>query len=72
MARQRGFATPVLRPEDLDEPPVSVLIHAIRPYLAAMDEIKRLRLRARLHVFKALDEKEETEFNRIFQDAIGA
>jgi spermidine/putrescine transport system substrate-binding protein len=29
-------------------------------------------LRARLHVFKALDEKEETEFNRIFQDAIGA
>ena len=29
-------------------------------------------LRARLHVFRALDEKEETEFNRIFQDAIGA
>ncbi|MFI5209156.1 MAG: spermidine/putrescine ABC transporter substrate-binding protein [Gemmatimonadales bacterium] len=29
-------------------------------------------LRARLHVFKALDEAEETQFNQIFQDAIGA
>ena len=29
-------------------------------------------LRARLHVFRALSEEEETEFNRIFQDAIGA
>jgi spermidine/putrescine transport system substrate-binding protein len=29
-------------------------------------------LRARLHVFKALSNEEDTEFNRIFQDAIGA
>jgi spermidine/putrescine transport system substrate-binding protein len=29
-------------------------------------------LRARLHVFKALSDTEDTEFNRIFQDAIGA
>jgi spermidine/putrescine transport system substrate-binding protein len=29
-------------------------------------------LRARLHVFKALSDAEDTEFNRIFQDAIGA
>jgi spermidine/putrescine transport system substrate-binding protein len=29
-------------------------------------------LRARLHVFRALTDEEETEFNRIFQDAIGA
>ncbi|MGH7498582.1 MAG: polyamine ABC transporter substrate-binding protein [Gemmatimonadales bacterium] len=29
-------------------------------------------LRARLHVFRALSDEEETEFNRIFQDAIGA
>jgi spermidine/putrescine transport system substrate-binding protein len=29
-------------------------------------------LRARLHVFKALSAAEDTEFNRIFQDAIGA
>jgi spermidine/putrescine transport system substrate-binding protein len=29
-------------------------------------------LRSRLHVFRALSEEEETEFNRIFQDAIGA
>jgi spermidine/putrescine transport system substrate-binding protein len=29
-------------------------------------------LRARLHVFKALTDAEDTEFNRIFQDAIGA
>jgi spermidine/putrescine transport system substrate-binding protein len=29
-------------------------------------------LRARLHVFRALEEKEDQEFNRIFQDAIGA
>jgi spermidine/putrescine transport system substrate-binding protein len=29
-------------------------------------------LRARLHVFRGLDEKEDQEFNRIFQDAIGA
>jgi spermidine/putrescine transport system substrate-binding protein len=29
-------------------------------------------LRARLHVFKALSNAEDTEFNRIFQDAIGA
>jgi spermidine/putrescine transport system substrate-binding protein len=29
-------------------------------------------LRARLHVFKALSDREDTEFNRIFQDAIGA
>ncbi|MBA3498116.1 MAG: spermidine/putrescine ABC transporter substrate-binding protein [Gemmatimonadales bacterium] len=29
-------------------------------------------LRARLHVFKALSDSEDTEFNRIFQDAIGA
>ncbi len=29
-------------------------------------------LRARLHVFKALSEAEDTEYNRIFQDAIGA
>jgi spermidine/putrescine transport system substrate-binding protein len=29
-------------------------------------------LRARLHVFKALSVAEDTEFNRIFQDAIGA
>ena len=28
--------------------------------------------RARLHVFRALSDEEETEFNRIFQDAIGA
>ena len=29
-------------------------------------------LRARLHVFKWLEETEETEFNKLFQDAIGA
>ncbi len=29
-------------------------------------------LRARLHVFKALTDAEDTEYNRIFQDAIGA
>ncbi len=29
-------------------------------------------LRSRLHVFRALSDEEETEFNRIFQDAIGA
>jgi len=29
-------------------------------------------LRAQLHVFKWLEEAEETEFNRLFQDAIGA
>jgi spermidine/putrescine transport system substrate-binding protein len=29
-------------------------------------------LRTRLHVFKALSDAEDTEFNRIFQDAIGA
>jgi spermidine/putrescine transport system substrate-binding protein len=29
-------------------------------------------LRARLHVFKALTDAEDTEFNRLFQDAIGA
>jgi len=29
-------------------------------------------LRARLHVFKALAEAEETQFNQLFQDAIGA
>ena len=29
-------------------------------------------LRARLHVFKALSDAEDTEFNRVFQDAIGA
>jgi spermidine/putrescine transport system substrate-binding protein len=29
-------------------------------------------LRSRLHVFRALDDAEDTEFNRIFQDAIGA
>ncbi len=29
-------------------------------------------LRSRLHVFRALTDEEETEFNRIFQDAIGA
>jgi len=29
-------------------------------------------LRSRLHVFRALSEEEETEFNKIFQDAIGA
>jgi spermidine/putrescine transport system substrate-binding protein len=29
-------------------------------------------LRSRLHVFKALSDAEDTEFNRIFQDAIGA
>ncbi|MEO8634647.1 MAG: extracellular solute-binding protein [Gemmatimonadales bacterium] len=29
-------------------------------------------LRARLHVFRALDDAEDTEFNRAFQDAIGA
>lgn len=29
-------------------------------------------LRARLHVFRALDDAEDAEFNRIFQDAIGA
>lgn len=29
-------------------------------------------LRARLHVFRALTDAEDTEFNRIFQDAIGA
>ena len=29
-------------------------------------------LRARLHVFRALSDAEDTEFNRIFQDAIGA
>jgi spermidine/putrescine transport system substrate-binding protein len=29
-------------------------------------------LRAKLHVFRALSDEEETEFNRIFQDAIGA
>ena len=28
--------------------------------------------RSRLHVFRALSDEEETEFNRIFQDAIGA
>ena len=29
-------------------------------------------LRARLHVFRALTDAEDTEFNRVFQDAIGA
>jgi spermidine/putrescine transport system substrate-binding protein len=29
-------------------------------------------LRARLHVFKALSDAEDTAFNRLFQDAIGA
>jgi spermidine/putrescine transport system substrate-binding protein len=29
-------------------------------------------LRSRLHVFKALDDAEETQFNQLFQDAIGA
>ena len=29
-------------------------------------------LRARLHVFRALSDAEDTEYNRIFQDAIGA
>ena len=29
-------------------------------------------LRARLHVFRALSDEEDTEYNRIFQDAIGA
>jgi spermidine/putrescine transport system substrate-binding protein len=29
-------------------------------------------LRSRLHVFRALSEEEETDFNKIFQDAIGA
>jgi spermidine/putrescine transport system substrate-binding protein len=29
-------------------------------------------LMSRLHVFRALNEQEETEFNRVFQDAIGA
>jgi spermidine/putrescine transport system substrate-binding protein len=29
-------------------------------------------LRARLHVFRALSDAEDTEFNRVFQDAIGA
>ena len=29
-------------------------------------------LRARLHVFRALSDAEDTDFNRIFQDAIGA
>ena len=29
-------------------------------------------VRARLHVFRALDDAEDQEFNRLFQDAIGA
>jgi spermidine/putrescine transport system substrate-binding protein len=29
-------------------------------------------LRARLHVFRALEDAEDQEFNRAFQDAIGA
>ena len=29
-------------------------------------------IRARLHVFKWLDDTEDQEFNRMFQDAIGA
>ncbi len=29
-------------------------------------------LRSRLHVFRALSDEEETEFNKVFQDAIGA
>jgi hypothetical protein len=29
-------------------------------------------LRARLHVFRALDDAEDQEFSRAFQDAIGA
>jgi hypothetical protein len=29
-------------------------------------------LRARLRVFKSLSDAEDTEFNRLFQDAIGA
>jgi spermidine/putrescine transport system substrate-binding protein len=29
-------------------------------------------LRARLHIFRALDDAEDQEFNRIFQDAVGA
>ncbi len=29
-------------------------------------------LRARLHVFKWLEDSEDQEFNRLFQDAIGA
>jgi spermidine/putrescine transport system substrate-binding protein len=29
-------------------------------------------LRARLHIFRGLDEAEDQEFNRIFQDAVGA
>jgi spermidine/putrescine transport system substrate-binding protein len=29
-------------------------------------------LRARLHIFRGLEEAEDQEFNRIFQDAVGA
>ena len=29
-------------------------------------------LRARLHIFRGLEEAEDQEFNKIFQDAVGA
>ena len=29
-------------------------------------------LRSRLHIFRALEDAEDQEFNRIFQDAVGA
>jgi spermidine/putrescine transport system substrate-binding protein len=46
---------------------------AIDPTLAKSELVNPPEeLRARLHVFKALDDAEETQFNQLFQDAIGA
>ena len=45
----------------------------INPDLAKSELVNPpAELRARLHVFKALDDAEETQFNQLFQDAIGA
>jgi spermidine/putrescine transport system substrate-binding protein len=45
----------------------------IAPELAASPLVNPpAEMRARLHVFRALSEEEDQEFNRVFQDAIGA
>jgi spermidine/putrescine transport system substrate-binding protein len=51
----------------------SVELAKIAPELAKSPLVNPpAELRARLHIFRGLDEAEDQEFNRIFQDAVGA
>ena len=52
---------------DPDDPTKIAPDLAASPLVNPPDE-----LRARLHVFRALDDTEDQDFNRLFQDAIGA